>query len=176
MSSKYELLGKGSLSYNPDTKSYILTYKNYQPPVMALPKGFMLKDEFHLTLIGKKRGESLEQIRTSDYSIHRKVMQMIKDMNWKVELTDQFYRVKKSDLDRVKLESLIQMVKVPTLETLYQLLKKMIPLSIRETFNLDENFFETPPAHITFATKGNREGIGIHTTAELESLKPKKLW
>ena len=135
------------------------------------------KNEFHFTIIRRQTGEEiLEKIQKWDEKQTQKILQKIKklgeNIEWKVELKNEYYYVKK-DYKNLEtpdiLESIIQIAEIKWIEAFYKQLNILL-----------DTQFEIPLPHVTLYTNSIRKekeryGIGIYSLKQFEKLSPKKI-
>lgn len=122
---------------------------------------FFPKDEHHITIIGPKLGDSiLEKMRNGKK--REQFMNVVAETNWDYELSNQYFHLVKSNGDLVDengtRQSIIQLVKLPSLSTFYSKLEAIFDMS-----------FPLHPSHITlYTTSVEKEGIGIYTEKDFD--------
>lgn len=142
-------------------------------PYFAEQNGFKEKSEYHITILGFKTGEKIQQAlehltdQQKEETISE-IQSLVDATDWSYSLKPEKYHVtkhypKKDDQIENKRESYIQMVGVSGIDDFFKKLNELLNTSI-----------EVQPAHITLYTSGNEEhatrGIGINSSAEFEQL------
>lgn len=137
----------------------------------AISIDFEPKSEFHLTLIGNYGGREIKNaINTFNlyyqYNAVEKIRALAYKTDWSYSLLDVFYKVSKEYKDTDKRESIIQMVKIPSLVDFYDNLNKMLKTNLRY-----------PLEHVTLFTRGmnperSKMGIGINSEIDFCELNP----
>ena len=125
---------------------------------------FTSKEEYHVTVVGKKTQERLLAEGMLD-----KVSELLEQTpQWSVVSLDDILLLRNFETDdsgdQVIEESIIQLVTLSGLNAIYD--------EIRETTGLS---ISTPPAHITLFTKNADRGIGLYSNEQLTEYTVKKL-
>ena len=125
---------------------------------------FKSKDEYHVTVIGKKTQEQLLTKGVLD-----DVVRLLEDTTqWSIVSLDDILLLRNIETNstggRVVEESIIQLVTLSDIGAFYN--------DVRKTTGLD---IPTPPAHITLFTKNADHGIGLYSSAQLAAYTVKKL-
>lgn len=123
----------------------------------ALTNDYTPKDEYHLTVVGKKTQQIL-----SEYGYLDDVVRLIdSEARWEIRSWSDIKVLQNVEIDdqgnEVVEESIIQLVSLPAMNKLYDKICAITHLAI-----------ETPPAHITLYTKNTARGIGIYSQSQLE--------
>ena len=126
---------------------------------------FKPKDEFHVTVLGKRTQEMLAAEGVADIATS-----LLEDVTcWSFATKDEFLLLRNVEIDdnggQIIEESIIQPVAILELDDLYD--------DIRQATGLD---VPTPPAHITLFTKNADRGIGIYSGAQLAKYTIKRLY
>lgn len=155
---------------------------------VALERGLDAKSEFHITIIGTRTGEQIQEYLAGLEESERqaeweKVVALADSIDWEVELLDEYYYIEKeyeieeevSRAKGVKIEretrrSIIQMADVQRLEEFYNRLNELTGINLQPQF----------PTHVTlFTTSTNPvktgRGIGIYSQREFEAMGPVRL-
>ena len=141
---------------------------NVEIPLVAMSYasqgGFKPKDEYHVTVLGKKTQERL----LSEGVLDRVIRLLDETPRWNIASLGDILLLRNIETDdggkQVIEESIVQLVTIPELGTLYD--------EIRKTTNLN---IPTPPAHITLFTKNADRGIGLYSNKQLAEYTVKKL-
>lgn len=128
--------------------------------------GFMLKSEFHVTILDLKPGSiaanTFNNLDEQGQSMVMNEVEKAASNLWEVNPKDELYIVEKQYTDEsLPRRSILQLVDCPGLDSFYETLNSI---------SGGKGAFEAPPAHITLATKANPRGIGIRSKQELELL------
>ena len=125
---------------------------------------FKPKDEYHVTVVGKKTQERI----FAEGMLDQVVELLNRAPQWSIVLQDDILVMRNIETDdsgkQVTEESIIQLAVTPELNALYD--------EIRKTTSLD---IPTPPAHITLFTKNADRGIGLYSNEQLVEYTVKKL-
>lgn len=156
------------LQYNPGLDGIIIEADGLNHE----GKHFDPKEEFHVTIVGFKTGGLIKKAIKADDTVADKIDALIANIDWKVSALseklhlskDTTVNVKGGGEETVHRESIIQMVSVSGLEEFYEKLNDILGSSL-----------ETPPAHVTLYTHGDKTGIGVYSQADLESANPKEV-
>ena len=114
-----------------------------------------VKPEFHVTLLGREGLQNLLRdigrlkIIKAEIAISRSAA----EVNWKVRLLDEFWRVHDGDE-----RTIIQLCEVGGAEAFFTTLEGELETKI-----------ERPPYHVTLYTIGTKNGIGLASRADLEA-------
>lgn len=155
------------------------------PSHTANQLGLIVKDEFHITIIGSETGKEILKslLSLSDQERNEKINkihELCESFNWEVALNDEFYYIQKkynnpdpsnSEMEVMEeRESIIQLAQITDLEEFYQKLNAFL-----------NKQFEIPLPHVTLFTKSTRDdkmlrGIGIYSSTQFKELKPKKIF
>jgi hypothetical protein len=135
-------------------------------------QSFLPKSEFHITIIGRDLGQKIKEKISHDHEKKDLFLQYISETDWCYEVTNDIYLFEKekevSGNDQKKksihTESIVQMVKVPSLESFYQKIELMTGISIPPR-----------PVHITLYTHGDPEGIGVNNQIEFNEVYKAKI-
>ena len=126
--------------------------------------GFKSKDEYHVTVVGKKTQERL----LTEGALNDVVDLLEMGRQWYIVSLDNILLLRNIEIDdgghQVIEESIIQLATMPELDALYD--------EIRQITHLD---IPTPPAHITLFTKNADRGIGLYSKEQLAKYTVKKL-
>ncbi|MFC1687257.1 hypothetical protein ACFL0L_01665 [Patescibacteria group bacterium] len=177
---------EGKNKFQPDSKTFdretltLLLHINKSTfdlgnlPDLAEKNGFDEKSEYHITVLGFKTGEKIQQAleHLTDQQKEEKISEiqsLVDATDWSYVLKPEKYHITKhypkKDDNQIenKRESYIQMVRVSGIDGFFKKLNELLKTSI-----------EVQPAHITLYTSGNEEhatrGIGINSPAEFEQL------
>jgi hypothetical protein len=125
---------------------------------------FMPKEEYHVTVVGKKTQERLLAEGVLD-----EVVDLLENTPpWNIISFDDIFSIRNIETDgngnQVIEESIIQLVTLHGLDEMYD--------QIREVAGLD---IPTPPAHITLFTKNADRGIGLYSNIQLAEYVTKRL-
>lgn len=152
-------------------------------------KKFEKKPEFHITVIGIKRGQELKKLFAERPELEAELNGIIRSFDWRVKVLPEKYLIKQDremvrqlskadkkqrreqDLpeinevrEMVHRESIIQMAELPAFEDFFEKLR---------TMGIDLG--EVPPIHITLYTHGDASGIAINSKEDWNKLKPEEL-
>ena len=143
----------------------------------ASQNGFSLKNEFHITIFGFGAGQrilkKLDGESGSRENFLNEIQQLAESTNWSMELTNQFYHLKKTyktkDGGEEFRESYIVMVKLSEVSSF-----------VREVSDMIKMHLDAPPPHMTLYSKSSVEenmlaGIGVGSEEDLKKLKPVQL-
>lgn len=135
----------------------------------AIAENLLPKQEFHITIIGRKIGELLAKSKV-DYAT---VKTLAENINWSFTLNKEFYFFTKAYISEDGIEekrsSIIQTVELSGLSNFY--------IKLNQLTGQD---FSVPFPHITLFTnstlKNNQfQGIGIYSKKDMEDLHPSQL-
>lgn len=122
--------------------------------------GFTPKDELHLTVIGFKQGKQLKKLIKKYPEIADKIAGLASEIEWDIQPTGERYRLtRRYEGEDVPRESIIEMVDCPGGEKFINQLNILTGLELEEL-----------PPHVTLATQGNPQGIGINTIQDIIDL------
>ena len=126
---------------------------------------FKLKDEHHVTILGKRT----QQMLTAAGVVDTAASLLENVSHWSFATKDEFLLLRNVEIDdsgnQTTEESIIQLVTIHGLDKLYD--------DIRQATGLD---VPTPPAHITLFTKNADRGIGLYSEKQLAGYTVKKLY
>ena len=138
----------------------------------ASQNGFSLKNEFHITIFGFGAGQrilkKLDGESGSRENFLNEIQQLAESTNWSMELTNQFYHLKKTyktkDGGEEFRESYIVMVKLSEVSSF-----------VREVSDMIKMHLDAPPPHMTLYSKSSVEenmlaGIGVGSEEDLKKL------
>ena len=129
----------------------------------ATRSGFVRKDKFHITVIGRRIGLEIKNIL--DDADAPEIKGLIDQMDWGFEFLPERFHIRKKytgdEREEETRESIIQMVCLPALEAFYQ--------ELNVIFQTD---FIPPPPHITLFVKGDnpktsKMGVGLYSADDL---------
>lgn len=143
----------------------------------AKQNSFAKKEEFHITVFGFGAGQrilkKLDTEPTNKEDLLNKIQVLAENTNWGIDLTNQFYHLKKTyknkDGAEEYRESYITMMKTNS-----------ISLFVKEVSAIINTHLDTPPPHTTLYSKSSIEdnmlaGIGVGSEEDLKKLKPVQL-
>jgi hypothetical protein len=133
-------------------------------------KIFMLKSEFHITIVGSRLGQKL-LTKLGKLEYRSQLSSIVDSSDWSWELMPEFYHLAKQKVapvadisaetpgnlpETIQAESIIQMAVVAGIDALYRqfslwLNKSLVP----------------PPTHVTLYVYGDLRGIGIADRSDL---------
>lgn len=120
-------------------------------------QGFTIKDQLHLTVIGFKQGSQLKKAIKENPLLEDQITALALNIEWGVEPTGERYMLTKQyENEEAPRQSIIEMVSCPGGEAFVEQLNTLTGLQLEEQ-----------PPHVTLATKGNPQGIGINTAADI---------
>jgi len=144
-----------------------------------LARGFSLKNEHHVTIVGNSSGKEISNFweSLSPSSRIRAITgfrHLVCSFDWNFSLLDEYFRLIKdyssSDISD-KRETIIRLIDLPCLEEFYRKLNRMFSFTIP---------LPVPVAHITLFAKGTHfknylQGIGVRSKEQLEKVTVEKL-
>jgi len=143
----------------------------------AKQNNFKRKEEFHITVFGFGAGQrilkKLDVEPGSKEVFLNKIQELSEGTNWEIDLTNQFYHIKKTYKNKNGVEehreSYITMVKMGNISNF-----------VKEVSNLINTHIDVPPPHTTLFSKSSIEenmlaGIGVGSEEDLKKLKPAQL-
>jgi hypothetical protein len=135
----------GTVVTQPETEAY------------ATQHGFRQKDEQHVTVIGKRTQQLLNECGKLD-----EVMSIASSVaDWPIAEYGDIVVLKNTEVDEKGYEtieeSIVRLIALPEIDRLYDQIRAITGMSI-----------ETPPPHVTLYTKNADRGIGVYSRAQLE--------
>ena len=125
--------------------------------------GFTPKAELHLTIIGYKQGNMLKRVIIDNPELAEKIAILAQSIDWNIQSTKERYMLTKQyNGEDTQRQSIIEMVICLENEDFINQLNTITGLNLEEQ-----------PPHVTVATKGNPQGIGINTYQDIVSLGEK---
>jgi hypothetical protein len=126
--------------------------------------GFKPKDEFHITVMGRRLGQRLKELSTVNHSLQQSLEELIANTNWHYEIGNECYHVTKdkqedTEAEVVHAESIIINATVPAIQSFFS------QLSHLAGENIESPFFP----HITLYTLGDDQGIGIYSEEDFNN-------
>ena len=167
------------LKFDPETLNALL---QVEAPISALEKtrgvaqekGLFQKNEFHFTIIGRQTGEEiglrLDKFSTEEKtSIVRNISTLLKEYSWSYILVDEYYLISKTYEEGEERHSIIQIIEVSELESVYQTINQILGTSFPVSF-----------PHITLYTASTKtdnrlRGIGLYFKEQFSALCPEQL-
>jgi len=128
-------------------------------PVDILGTRYELKNEFHITLMGKDLGSQLLSREEQSGFMENKLKNIFNSIDWTFHFTEQIFFLEKEKNGIEK--TIIQMLDLSGMEKFYHHLKKE---------SLIDQDVKTPPPHVTLFTNNCDHGIGVKSTQDLEKL------
>jgi len=133
-------------------------------------KIFDPKKEVHITVVGRKLGQELEEAIEVNPRLNTTLMQAVKEASWhkqgwSFKKKDEMYHVSRDreqvnprgEVEVIHAESIILMVEAPGVDKFYEELSRLLGKDL-----------EVPPVHVTLYTHGDTVGIGLLTQAAFE--------
>lgn len=178
-----------TIEFNPDIATALLIIDTHTIDLekkrqIAETLGLFQKKEFHFTIIGSATGKLiLESIAHFPHDHQSKILEKIRELctsfNWKIQLQDDFYYLKKNYNDpdpnnntltipEVR-TTIIQMIEIAEIDNFYHQLNILL-----------WQHFITPLPHITLYSTSTRidkqlRWIGIYSREQFDELYPKKI-
>ena len=115
----------------------------------AQTNGFIKKDEYHVTVLGKKWTPLIPE------NLFETIDTIVDQIHWHLIPTHNYYVLKKVNENNEEKFSIIQKMEVPELNAFVSKLSELIQQDLGTFF-----------PHITLFTKGSSEGIGIYSEEE----------
>ncbi len=126
----------------------------------AESNGFCAKDELHMTVIGFKQGKQLMKAIKQYPELADKIATLAGETEWGIQPTGERYNLTKQyEGEDTPRQSIIEMVACPGGESFIGQLNTLTGLQLEEQ-----------PPHVTLATQGNPQGIGINTGQDIIDL------
>lgn len=126
----------------------------------AVAEGFTPKNKKHLTILGFKQGKMLANYIKQNPEIAEAIIKLLDSTNIDIQPTGEGMRLSKQfQGEESPRESIIEMVSCEQIPEIINQINQLTGLALVEQ-----------PPHITIATKGNPQGIGINSQAELEEI------
>lgn len=145
---------------------------------IAQKEGLFMKEEFHITLIGRETGESILHHAADLPPEERellltKIERIIQNLSWTYTFLPEYYSILKEHTENSQVtevrKSIIQTIRLPNLQIFYDTLNELLGTN-----------FATPLPHVTlFTTSTNQEmrlrGIGIYSAEQFNTLNPERI-
>lgn len=123
----------------------------------AVAEGFEPKSELHMTVIGFKQGRLLQKAIKNDPELAEQITQLANNTEWNIQPTgEKWHLTRQYDGEEVPRESIIEIVSCPEADEFIESLENITGLGIEEQ-----------PPHVTLATRGNPQGIGVNTADDI---------
>lgn len=120
-------------------------------------RGFPPKAEFHLTLIGFQQGVRLKKAFDENPELADEVAALARSIDWRIHDTGEFYELTKQyEGEDPPRQTIIEMKSCPAAEDFIRQLNDLTGLKLQEQ-----------PPHVTLATRGRAQGIGLYTFRDL---------
>ena len=128
-------------------------------------KEFIVKPEFHITMIGFPLGWTIKEAIDQDETVEKDLLALVAQPDFGIEVTGQKrYHIAKDKGEFGLAESIVEFVDATGVDQFLKTLGEIIDVKI-----------EVPPAHLTTHTWGDSMGIGLPTQEEFESCLVKSL-
>ncbi len=115
------------------------------------------KDELHMTVIGFKQGNQLKKVLKYNPELTAQVAALAEKTEWDILPTGEKYLLTKQyEGEVIPRQSIIEMVSCPGGEGFIRQLNTLTGLQLEEQ-----------PPHVTLATRGNPQGIGVNTGQDI---------
>ncbi len=126
----------------------------------AKSNGFTPKDELHMTVIGFKQGKQLQKAIKQNPELAVKLATLAGETEWGIQPTGERYNLTKQyEGEDIPRQSIIEIVTCPGSEIFIGQLNALTGMQLEEQ-----------PPHVTLATQGNPQGIGINTGQDIIDL------